>query len=179
MSFQRGQCVEIIDFFHGSILNAVDAKGRVSLPSTFRNAIDRRARRAALPGDAVEDRIVMVGEHEEFPCLTAFDQSYSRKLYENIEKRVAAMDGVDEMKALDNEQMDAFGAMNEVSYDGSGRMVLSPLLRSIAGISDCAYFVGAGGTFQIWSPERFREAQADKPRLIRALDHLLAERSAK
>lgn len=160
-------------------MNAVDAKGRVSLPSTFRNAIDRRARRAALPGVQDDERIVMVGEHEEFPCLTAFDQSYSRKLFENIEKRVAAMEGVDEMKAMDHEQMEAFGAMNEVSYDASGRMVLSPLLRSIAGIGDCAYFVGAGGTFQIWSPDRFREVQADKPRLIRALDHLLADRNGK
>jgi MraZ protein len=124
--------VEIVDFFHGGILNAVDAKGRVSLPSTFRNAIDRRARRAALPGEQIEDRIVMVGEHEEFPCLAAFDQTYSRKLYENIERRVAASGASDEMKALDHEQMEAFGAMNEVSYDGSGRMVLSPLLRSIA-----------------------------------------------
>ena len=171
--------MEIVDFFHGGVLNAVDAKGRVSLPSTFRNAIDRRARRAALPGEQIEDRIVMVGEHEEFPCLAAFDQTYSRKLYENIERRVAASGASDEMKALDHEQMEAFGAMNEVSYDGSGRMVLSPLLRSIAGISDSAYFVGAGGTFQIWSPERFREVQSDKPRLIRALDHLLAERGAK
>ena len=34
--------MEISDFFHGGFLNAVDAKGRVSLPASF-----RRSRRTA------------------------------------------------------------------------------------------------------------------------------------
>ena len=175
-----GRGVEITDFFHGGILNAVDAKGRVSIPSAFRNVIDRRARRAALPGEnGGDEKIVMIGQHEKFDCLQAFDATFSRKLYENIEKRVSALDGVDMMSAMDEAQLEAFGSANDVSYDAGGRMVLSPMLRAISGIEDLAYFVGAGETFQIWHPGAFREAHSAKPRLIRALDFLLAERGGK
>jgi MraZ protein len=168
--------VEIADFFHGGILNAVDAKGRVSLPSAFRAVIDRRADRAALP----DDKIVKIGQHERFDCLQAFDATFSRKLYENIERRVAATgDGVDMMSAMDEAQLDAFGAVSDVGYDAGGRMVLSPMLRAVSGIGDLAYFVGAGETFQIWNPDAFRQAHADKPRLIRTLDFLMAERGGK
>ena len=171
-----GQDVEISDFFHGAFLNAVDAKGRVSLPATFRKTIDRRSRRSALPGE--DDKIILVGEHEKYPCLQAFDPTFSRKLFENLEKRANARDDVDPMEALDEVQ-DAFGVSSEVAYDAAGRMVLSPLLRFAAGIDDLAFFVGNGETFQIWSPDRFREERADKPRLIRNLDFLIAERGGR
>jgi MraZ protein len=168
--------VEITDFFHGGILNAVDAKGRVSLPSAFRSVIDRRASRDALP----DDKIIKIGQHEKFDCLQAFDATYSRRLYERIEQRVSTMgDGVDMMSAMDEAQLDAFGAVSDVSYDAGGRMVLSPMLRAVSGIEDLAYFIGAGETFQIWNPEAFRAAHAEKPRLIRALDFLMAERGGK
>lgn len=176
---QRDPGVEITDFFHGSALNAVDAKGRVSIPSSFRNVIDRRARRAALPGETIDDKIVLIGEHEKYPCLQAFDSTYSRVLYTKLEQRVALMEGVDPLDAMEDEQLDAFGTANEVSYDGGGRMVLSPLLRSIAGIGDLAFFVGGATTFQIWNPQRFLEAHAARPRLIRGLEALLADRNGK
>lgn len=171
--------MEIADFFHGGILNAVDAKGRVSLPATFRSVIDRRTRRNALPGEQPDEKIVMIGQHEKFDCLQAFDVTFSRKLYEKIEARVAAMDGVDVMSAMDEAQLEAFGSASDVGYDAGGRMVLSPMLRAIAGIEDLAYFVGAGETFQIWNPQAFRAAHADKPRLIRTLDFLMSERGGK
>lgn len=170
-----GRDVEITDFFHGGMLNAVDAKGRVSLPSAFRSVIDRRASRDG-QGD---DKIVKIGQHEKYDCLQAFDATYSRRLYEKIAKRVEEGEAADSMSALDEAQLEAFGSVNDVSYDGGGRMVLSPLLRAVSGIEDLAYFVGAGETFQIWNPEAFRAVHADKPRLIRTLDFLLAERGGK
>jgi MraZ protein len=173
--------VEIKDFFHGSALNAVDAKGRVSVPSTFRSVIERRSHRALMPGEfPSKDKIILIGEHERLPCLQAFDPSYSHMLFENVAGRVDAMgEGVDRMNALDDAQLDVFGAANEYSYDDAGRMVLPPLLRMIAGIEGLAYFVGGGATFQIWNPERFLEHCADKPRLARTLQFLLAERAGK
>lgn len=167
--------MEIGDFFHGGILNAVDAKGRVSIPSAFRDVITRRATAAGIP----DDKIVKIGQHEKFDCLQAFDGTYSRTLYEKIERRVADSGAADMMSALDEAQLDAFGSVQDVGYDGSGRMVLSPLLRAISGIGDLAFFVGAGETFQIWHPDTFRAANADKPRIIRMLDFLMAERGGK
>jgi MraZ protein len=170
--------VEIIDFFHGGILNAVDAKGRVSLPSTFRGVIDRRVRRDSSDAGS-DDRLILLGEHAKLPCLEGFDPTYSRQLHENIRRKVAAMGDVDEMEAMDDEMAEAFGSKTQIAYDGAGRMVLSAPMRRTAGIADTALFVGGGETFQIWNPDTFRTARADKPRLIRMLDSLIAERAQK
>ena len=53
--------------FQGSALNAVDAKGRVSIPAFLRGVIERR-------GDA---RTIVLAKHEAFPCLSAYDPGYA------------------------------------------------------------------------------------------------------
>src|SRR5579885_1681447 len=69
--------VEIDDFFQGSALNAVDAKGRLSVPAFVRSVIERRS----------DARAIVVGAHEVSPCLTAYGRGYARKLYEDMERR--------------------------------------------------------------------------------------------
>ncbi len=175
----RARNVEIKDFFHGYALNAVDAKGRVSVPASFRSVIERRARRALLPGEVVaNDRILLIGEHERASCLQAFDPTYSQMLFAQIEKRVDAMGGeVDALAALDDAQLDAFGAANEINYDERGGVVLSPSAAVCRrGSGGLAWFVGAGATFQIWEPARFLKDGQDKPRLIRALENTLSDK---
>ncbi len=166
--------MDIVDFFLGNALNAVDAKGRVSLPSDFRAVIERRARAAAATGNVLDAKTVSIGEHEKHGCLQAFDATYAAALFRQLQQRVA--DAEDQMAALDDAQADAFGAMLPVSFDSAGRMVLSAQLRATAGIRDLAFFVGSGQTFQIWNPERYLEEQADKARVCRTLRFLLSER---
>lgn len=169
--------MEIVDFFLGSVLNAVDAKGRVSLPSDFRAVIDRRARTAAAAGNTLDEKTISIGEHEKNGCLQAFDATYAANLFRQLQQRVAAQAAdADQMSALDDASADAFGAMQPVSFDSAGRMVLSAQLRATAGIRDLAFFVGSGQTFQIWDPMRFLEEQADKARVCRTLKFLLSER---
>ncbi|OHT21273.1 Protein MraZ [Sphingomonas haloaromaticamans] len=173
--------VEIRDFFHGSALNAVDAKGRVSLPAPFRTVIDRRTHRALMPGEFPSpEKFILLGEHERLPCLQAFDPAYSPELHSFVGERVDARgDGMDRMSAMDFEQMDVFGAYLQANYDDAGRMVLSPMFRAIAEIEGLAFFLGAGATFQIWNPHKFLEHCQDKPRVVRALEFMLKERGAK
>ncbi|MEH3107424.1 MAG: division/cell wall cluster transcriptional repressor MraZ [Sphingomonas fennica] len=168
--------MDIVDFFLGNALNAVDAKGRVSLPSDFRAVIERRARAAAATGNVLDAKTVSIGEHEKHACLQAFDATYAGALFRQLQQRVAQAAEADQMAALDDAQADAFGAMLPVSFDAAGRMVLSAQLRATAGIRDLAFFVGSGQTFQIWDPRRYLEEQADKARVCRTLRFLLAER---
>ena len=169
--------LEIVDFFLGNALNAVDAKGRVSLPSDFRAVIDRRARAAAAQGNALDEKTISIGEHEKNACLQAYDSTYAGVLFKQLERRVAAQTAdADQMSALDDAQADAFGAMQPVSFDSAGRMVLGGQLRATAGITDLAFFVGSGQTFQIWEPRRFLEEQEDKVRVCRTLRYQLGER---
>ena len=132
--------------FQGSALNAVDAKGRVSVPAFLRSVIERR-------GDA---RTIVLAKHEAFPCLSAYDPAYAALKHSKLERLFEKQEG-DPDAALDYQQRNlmAFAATEEVPYDSSGRVVLPPMMRRKGGIDDLALFLGAGETFQVWSPALF------------------------
>jgi len=135
--------VEIDDFFQGSALNAVDAKGRLSVPAFVRAVIERRS----------EARAIVVGAHEVSPCLTAYGRGYARKLYEDMERRRLADE--DKGGGLEDHYARArrmFGMTEDVPYDTSGRIILPPMMRRKGQIEDLALFVGVGGVVEIWNP---------------------------
>jgi len=170
--------LEITDLFSGGYLNAVDAKGRVSLPSQFRSRIAARAKKAALAGNEIENpKLLRVARHERYTALEAYDDTYMVQRLKELEARVAAMpDDVDKYEMLEDLRFDALGATSEVTYDDAGRMVLSQGLRQAAGITDLAYFMGGGLSIQIWDPRRLMEERANSPRVIAALQSALADK---
>jgi MraZ protein len=46
-----------------------------------------------------------------------------------------------------------FYDLQQLTFDGEGRVILPPSLREFAGITAQATFVGVGKLFQIWNPE--------------------------
>ncbi len=132
--------------FQGSALNAVDAKGRVSVPAFLRAVIERR-------GDA---RNIVLAKHEAFPALSAYDPAYAALKHSKLERLFEKQES-DPQAALDYQQRNlmAFAASEEVPYDSSGRVLLPPMMRSKGEIEDLALFLGAGETFQIWNPKLF------------------------
>jgi MraZ protein len=170
--------VEIRDLFQGSFLNAVDAKGRVSLPSPFRAKIAARSKKAVLAGDEANEQKLMVGRHERFPALEAYDDAFSIEMLNRIKARVDALpDDIDKYQAFEDMQSDAFGATSEISFDDAGRMVLPASVRDPAGIDGLAFFVGAGSTIQIWDPKRFLETRStESPRVADVLRSILKDK---
>ena len=69
--------MDLEHLFNGSALNAVDAKGRLSIPAFIRSVVERRS----------DAKAVVIGLHEVDPCLTAYDRGYSRYLQTEIERR--------------------------------------------------------------------------------------------
>ena len=138
--------VALEHLFQGSALNAVDAKGRVSVPAFLRSVIERR-------GDA---RTITLAKHESFPALSAYDPAYAALKHAKLERLFEKQEG-DADAALDYQQRNlmAFAATEEVPYDTSGRIVLPPMMRRKGEIGDLALFLGAGETFQIWNPKLF------------------------
>jgi MraZ protein len=138
--------VALEHLFQGSALNAVDAKGRVSVPAFLRQVIERR-------GDA---RTIVLAKHDNFHALSAYDPAYAALKHAKLE-RLAEKQETDPAADLDyaRRTMMAFGATEEVPYDSSGRVLLPPMMRAKGGIEDLALFIGVGETFQIWSPKRF------------------------
>lgn len=132
--------------FQGSALNAVDAKGRLSVPAFLRSVIERR-------GDA---RSIVLAKNAVFPCLDAYDPAYAALKHQKMERRAekgetAIGNDLDYLQA----NMMAFAASEEVTYDKSGRIVLPPMMRMKGKIEDLALFLGTGETFQIWNPDIF------------------------
>jgi MraZ protein len=135
--------VEIDDFFQGSALNAVDAKGRLSVPAFVRSVIERRS----------DARAIVIGAHEVSPCLTAYGRNYARNLYQEMERRRLAEE--EKGAAIEEHYARArrlFGMTEDVPYDSSGRVILPPMMRRKGRIEDLALFVGVGGVVEIWNP---------------------------
>ena len=133
--------MELEHLFNGSALNAVDAKGRLSVPAFIRAVIERRS----------DARAIILGAHEIDPCLTAYDRNYARHLFAENERRRLAEEGADPEAHFARARR-TFGVTEEVPYDSSGRIILPPLTRRRGRIEELALFVGVGGTFEIWNP---------------------------
>jgi MraZ protein len=136
--------VALEHLFQGSALNAVDAKGRVSIPAFLRGVIERR-------GDA---RTIVLAKHESFACLSAYDPAYAALKHAKLERLLEKEEtGADAQLEYQQRNLMAFAATEEVPYDSSGRIVFPPMMRRKGQIGDLALFLGAGETFQIWNPE--------------------------
>ena len=139
--------MELEHLFNGSALNAVDAKGRLSVPAFIRSVIERRS----------DAKAIVLGPHEADPCLTAYDRNYARILYAENERRRLNEEAQDPQAHFQRARR-VFGVTEEVPYDTSGRIILPPMMRRKGGIEDLALFVGTGGTFEIWNPRRALES---------------------
>ena len=130
--------------FQGSALNAVDAKGRVSVPSFLRSVIERR-------GDA---RTIVLAKHSQFACLDAYDPAYAALKHQKLERLLEKQEeNADAQLVYQQRNLMAFAATEEVPYDSSGRILLPPMMRRKGGLEDLALFLGTGETFQIWNPQ--------------------------
>jgi MraZ protein len=138
--------VALEHLFQGSALNAVDAKGRVSVPAFLRTVIERR-------GDS---RTIVLAKHEQFDALSAYDPAYAALKHEKLERLLEKQE-TDPKAQLEYQQRNlmAFAASEEVPYDSSGRILMPPMMRRKGGIADLALFLGTGETFQIWNPQTF------------------------
>jgi MraZ protein len=126
--------------FRGSALNAVDAKGRLSVPAFIRQKIERRS----------DEKMLVLALHPDFPCLVGYDANYSATMQERAEKRLG--DNPDPFAELEM-NANLFAGTVDVPYDPSGRIIMPPRLKRRAGIDDLALFIGMGGDFQIWNPQ--------------------------
>ena len=124
--------------FLSTYKNKIDKKGRVSVPSTFRNALLKEE----FPG-------VIVYESINNQCIEACSLS-------RIEKLNATIDSLDPY----SDERDAFatiilGGSIQLSFDSEGRVLLPENLINFAGLAEYACFVGKGHTFEIWNPEKY------------------------
>src|SRR3546814_21024445 len=90
-------------------------------------------------------RIIVLAPHEREPCLIGYDQAYSARLYEKLDRRF----GDDFGPARDDAARRQFGATEQLGYYDHGRIVLSPMSKDLRGLDRMTFCIPAGDTFGI------------------------------
>jgi MraZ protein len=128
--------------FRGRGLQGIDAKGRVGIPAGLRATIERNA----------GERILLLAPHSEAPCLVGYDRAWSDLLQFELdrdeERALAAGRPTDRLTVARR----AFGSVEDIPFDASGRFILPAFPRQKAKLGDVAMFIGTGKTFEIWNP---------------------------
>ena len=123
--------------FQGETAVTIDAKGRLAIPTAYREAVER----------ACGNRLVVTYNPFEPGCLWLFP----REEWEKVSEKVNALSSV---KAVHrNLQMKLVGAAAMVEPDGGARILLPASQRSAAGIEKKAVLLGMGNKFEIWSEQ--------------------------
>lgn len=157
-------------------MNAVDAKGRVSVPHSFRQMIENRCRDLVSAGSATAVNTLKIGEHPDGDRLQALDLAGELDYQARIKRSVEELPAAEQLAAIEARSRQFFGPLASVSFDDAGRMSLPPMLRAFTGIDDLALFLGTGLTIEIWNPITAHAALNDDPRTQRVIAFLLKER---
>lgn len=142
-----------MDGFISTFTNRLDAKGRVSIPASFR---------AVLARDGFEGLY----------CCPTLDRQAVDAGGNELRDHIRTMLGQFEPFSEDHEYLSTalIGESEVLKIDQDGRVSLSDAIKAHAGIADQVTFVGHSYKFQIWEPQRFavyREEANNRTRELR------------
>ena len=149
-----------MDRFVSNFTLRLDAKGRVSIPASYR---------AVLARDGFDGLY----------CYPALDQpavdAGGNALLSEIETLIASFPPYsDERDAF---TLSLYGTSETLKIDSEGRVILSDTLKTHAGITAEIAFVGLGHKFQIWAPDRLGKQLSEATGAVRKLRKRLGARS--
>jgi len=143
-----------VDRFLSHFTHRLDAKGRVSIPAPFRQALAK----------------------DGFDGVYAYPSLDAPALDCGGNALLAEIDALLMTLPPYSPARDAFatallGTSEILKLDSEGRVVLDERLKAALGLKDEAVFVGQGHKFQIWEPSRFAahlEEARERVRRLRA-----------
>ena len=128
--------------FRGQFTHSIDAKGRTSLPSRFRES---------LGGEDADQRLVLTPALFD-PCIHVFPFS----AWEVFESRVAEMSQFDpnvvRLRRL------YVSAAVDCDLDKQGRVLVPAAMREHAGLAREVVWAGVGNKAELWATERWVNA---------------------
>jgi MraZ protein len=125
--------------FQGASSLTLDAKGRLSVPTRHRDVLS-----------AVASGLLTITKHPH-GCLMVFP----RPEWDLFRDRIAALP----MSAQWWKRIFLGNAM-DVELDGTGRILISPELRTSAGISKDTVLLGMGNHFELWDKATYEAQEA-------------------
>jgi len=141
-----------LKIFLSSAVNKIDAKGRISIPASFRTVL----------------------EFQGYPGVYLFPSFTSKSIDGGGLELINQISESVERMQLFAEETDAlstslFADTYNLSYDQDGRISLPESLIEHANLKNKAIFVGQGRKFQVWNPNDFEEFK-EKAK-VKALEH--------
>ena len=133
---------ERVMIFLSTFINKIDAKGRVSVPSSFRSVLEENGFKGMICYPS--------------PVLNSVEGCGFNRI-----KKLS--DTIDALGPFSTERS-AFSTSlladsYQLSFDTEGRVILPNKLIEFASIEDRVSFVGMGETFQMWDPDKYSEFQ--------------------
>lgn len=125
--------------FRGATKVTLDDKGRLVMPTRYRESIQERAQ-----GQLV------VTVHRDLCLLT-----YPRPEWEQTELKILSLPSLHPQARWLQRVM--VGYATDVELDGHGRFLLPPELREIAGLGRNGMLIGQGNRFELWDEARWIE----------------------
>ena len=129
----------LIDRFIGQHQYSLDTKGRVSIPSEFRDVLTER----------YDDKLVLMKNYDR--CLVA----YPVEEWQKIDAKIAALPQSDPMVTKYHRYF--YSSAKVCELDGQGRVLVPPALKQYAGLSRDVVIIGLSNRMEIWDAETWKK----------------------
>lgn len=131
--------------FRGSSSTKIDTKGRLKVPTEFRRILE----------ESYGSEVFITSPTGESAKL------YPMPVWEDIERRLAAVPSADRAKQRFLERVNYFG--QQLRLDAQGRVVIPQILREHAEIVGEVVVSGRIDQLEIWNRERFDQKLRAEP----------------
>ena len=128
--------------FRGVNAINIDAKGRIVMPTRYRERLQEESNHQVILTIDTEERCLLL-----YP-LTA---------WEVIENKIAQLPSFNAQSRRIQRLL--IGHATEVDIDNNGRILLPPLLREYASLTKRAVLIGQGKKFEIWDEEHWQSSR--------------------
>jgi MraZ protein len=124
--------------FRGQSIVRLDGKGRLRIPTKYREVLQRH----------YQDALVITRLDE---CLVA----YPPQIWQQIEAKVMGLSQVDPNQR--NFQRFFISSAEDCSFDSQGRILIPPVLKKHAGLEQEVLLAGMLNCFEIWEAGRWEK----------------------
>ena len=126
--------------FRGANFINLDTKGRMAMPMRYRSQLSLESK---------EQLVITIDTEDK--CLLLYPFSF----WEEIEKKIENLSSFNQVTRRIQRLL--IGHATELEMDGSGRILLPPLLREYASLDRSIILVGQGKKFEIWDKKIWTE----------------------
>lgn len=126
--------------FRGVTILNLDAKGRMAVPSKYRERLQNTA----------QGQLVVTLDMSD-PCLLI----YPMPEWEDIERKLVRLPSLNKQAVRLKRLL--LGHAAECELDGSGRILLPPALRDLVHLAKRIVLLGQGNKFEVWDEQVWNE----------------------